>query len=157
VAVAVAVLVLERSEGSRGGVWCGVVWSGEGDEGGEAAGGRGIVRGRGLREEGCSWPLVLQRIVSQDWLPLSSLSHSSLCHWLVFLPVPELVLFRPSSHLLPLRLRFLQAFPPCAVETPIGVSVEVIPCVVSLEFVEGLERPCGGGYFSYMTGISIYE
>lgn len=115
---------------------------GEGDEGGEAAGGRGIVRGRGLREEGCPWPLVLQRIVcqeSQDRLPLSPLSHSLLCHWLVFFPVPELVLFKPSSHLLLLRLILLQANPPCAVETPIGVSVEVIPCVVSLELVEGLD------------------
>jgi len=100
---------------------------------------------------------VLQRIVCQDRLPLSPLSHSSLCHWLVFLPVPELVLFKPSSRLLLLRLILLQANPPCAVETPIGVSVEVIPCVVSLELVEGLERPCGGGYFPYMTGISIYE
>jgi hypothetical protein len=69
---------------------------GKGNEGGDAAGvgkrwdgmsaavGRGFVRGRGEREEGCPWLLVLQRIVCQDWLPLSSPSHSSLCHWPVF-------------------------------------------------------------------------
>jgi hypothetical protein len=48
--------------------------------------------------------------------------------------------------LLPLRLIFLQANPPCAVETPIGVSVKEFLALSDLELVEGLERPCGGGY-----------